>query len=111
MSEKSNTITSAEFEQKVIGATRPVLLDFWAEWCNPCRMLSPTVDQIAEDYKDQAIVGKVNIDEEPELAQRFGVMSIPTLLVIKDGSVAAKTVGVVPKAKIAAMLDEALGGK
>ena len=111
MSEKSITIKNAEFEQKVVGASRPVLVDFWAEWCNPCRMLSPTVDQIAEEYKDSAIVGKVNIDEEPELANRFGVMSIPTLIVFKDGSVAAKSVGVVPKAKIAAMLDDVLGDK
>lgn len=111
MSDKSITITNAGFEQTVMGATRPVLIDFWAEWCNPCRMLSPTVDQIAEDYKDRAIVGKVNIDEEPELANRFGVMSIPTLIVFNDGNVAAKTVGVVPKTKIAAMLDDVLGGK
>ncbi len=111
MSDKSITITNAEFEQTVMGATRPVLIDFWAEWCNPCRMLSPTVDQIAEDYKDRVIVGKVNIDEEPELANRFGVMSIPTLIVFNDGNVAAKTVGVVPKTKIAKMLDDVLGGE
>lgn len=111
MSDKSITITNAEFEQTVMGATRPVLIDFWAEWCNPCRMLSPTVDQIAEDYKDRVIVGKVNIDEEPELANRFGVMSIPTLIVFNDGNVAAKTVGVVPKTKIAKMLDDVLGGQ
>ena len=111
MSDKTITITNDEFEQTVMGATRPVLIDFWAEWCNPCRMLSPTVDQIAEDYKDRVIVGKVNIDEEPELANRFGVMSIPTLIVFNDGNVAAKTVGVVPKTKIAAMLDDVLGGQ
>jgi len=108
MSEKSVKITNAGFEQIVMGATRPVLVDFWAEWCSPCLMLSPTVDQIADDYKNRAIVGKVNIDEEPDLAHRFGVMSIPTLIVFKDGNVAAKSVGVVPKAKIAAMLDDAL---
>ncbi len=109
MSDKAITITHSEFEQQVTAASRPVLVDFWAEWCNPCRMLSPTVDQIAEDYKNRVIVGKVNIDEESELAHRFGVMSIPTLIVFKDGSVAAKSVGVVTKEKIAAMLDEALG--
>lgn len=111
MSEKAVAITNAEFEQKVVGASRPVLVDFWAEWCNPCRMLSPTIDQIAEDYQDRVIVGKVNIDEEAELANRFGVMSIPTLIVFKDGNVAAKSVGVVPKQKIASMLDDVLGGK
>lgn len=109
MSDKAVTITNSEFEQQVVAAPRPVLVDFWAEWCNPCRMLSPTVDVIAKEYENRAIVGKVNIDEEPELANRFGVMSIPTLIVFKDGSVAGKSVGVVTKDKIASMLDEALG--
>ncbi len=109
MSDKAVTITISDFEKQVISSTRPVLVDFWAEWCSPCRMLSPTVDQIAEEYQGRVIVGKVNIDEEPELATRFGVMSIPTLIVFKDGSVARKSVGVVPKEKIAAMLDETLG--
>lgn len=109
MSDKAVTITNSEFEQQVVAAPRPVLVDFWAEWCNPCRMLSPTVDAIAKEYENRAIVGKVNIDEEPELANRFGVMSIPTLIVFKDGSVAAKSVGVVTKDKIASMLNEALG--
>jgi len=109
MSDKAVTITISDFEKQVISSTRPVLVDFWAEWCSPCRMLSPTVDQIAEEYQGRVVVGKVNIDEEPELATRFGVMSIPTLIVFKDGSVARKSVGVVPKEKIAAMLDETLG--
>lgn len=111
MSEKAIVVTNSEFEQKVVGASRPVLIDFWAEWCNPCRMLGPTIEQIAEDYKDRVIVGKVNIDEEPELANRFGVMSIPTLIVFLDGSVADKSVGVVSKEKIATMLDNVLNGK
>ncbi|NLT97317.1 MAG: thioredoxin, partial [Christensenellaceae bacterium] len=80
----------------------------WAEWCAPCRMLSPTIDQIAEDYDGKVTVGKINIDEEPELAQRFGVMSLPTLILFKDGSIVSRSVGVVGKDKIAAMLDAAL---
>ncbi len=111
MSEKAMQITTDQFDEQVLGSDRPVLVDFWAEWCNPCRMLSPVIEQIAEEYKDRAIIGKVNIDEEPELAGRYGVMSIPTLIVYKDGNVAAKSVGVVGKDKIAGMLDEALGGK
>ena len=85
-----------------------MLVDFWAEWCAPCRMLSPTIDQIAEDYDGKITVGKINIDEEPELAQRFGVMSIPTLILFREGNVVSKSVGVVGKDKIAAMIDEAL---
>lgn len=111
MSEKAIQITSDRFDEQVLNAGQPVLVDFWAEWCNPCRMLSPVVDQIAADYEGRALVGKVNIDEEPELAGRYGVMSIPTLIVFKDGNVFAKSVGVVSKDKIAGMMDDALGGK
>ena len=78
MSSKAIQITNLSFDEKVSSSSRPVLVDFWAEWCAPCRMLSPTIDQIADDYDGKVTVGKVNIDEEPELAQRFGVMSIPT---------------------------------
>ncbi|NLT97610.1 MAG: thiol reductase thioredoxin, partial [Christensenellaceae bacterium] len=75
MSSKAIQITNLTFDEKVSSSSRPVLVDFWAEWCAPCRMLSPTIDQIAEDYDGKVTVGKINIDEEPELAQRFGVMS------------------------------------
>jgi len=108
MSSKAIKITNLTFDEKVSSSSRPVLVDFWAEWCAPCRMLSPTIDQIAEDYDGKVTVGKINIDEEPELAQRFGVMSIPTLILFKDGSIVSRSVGVVGKDKIAAMLDAAL---
>ncbi|MGI5918759.1 MAG: thioredoxin [Christensenellales bacterium] len=108
MSSKAIQITNLTFDEKVSSSSRPVLVDFWAEWCAPCRMLSPTIDQIAEDYDGKVTVGKVNIDEEPELAQRFGVMSIPTLILFKDGSIVSRSVGIVGKDKIAAMLDAAL---
>ena len=108
MSSKAIQITNRTFDEKVSSSSRPVLVDFWAEWCAPCRMLSPTIDQIAEDYDGKVTVGKINIDEEPELAQRFGVMSIPTLILFKDGSIVSRSVGVVGKDKIAAMLDAAL---
>ena len=97
------TITKENFEQKVLNSTQPVLLDFWASWCGPCRMLSPIVDEIAEEA-DGFKVGKVNVDEQRELAFQFRVMSIPTLVVIKDGKVVNQSVGVQAKPKILAMI-------
>lgn len=99
------TVTAENFEEEVLNSDKPVLLDFWATWCGPCKMVSPIVDEIAEE-NTEIKVGKINVDEQGELAQKFGVMSIPTLLVIKDGQVATRSVGAKPKTAILKMLDE-----
>lgn len=96
-------ITNESFENEVLRADKPVLLDFWASWCGPCRMVSPIVDEIAEERSD-IVVGKINVDEQPALAARFGIMSIPTLVVMKDGKVANHAVGARSKAQILDLL-------
>ena len=97
------TITKENFEAEVLNSDVPVLLDFWATWCGPCRMIAPTLAQIAEENEGKLKVGKVNVDEQMELAMRFGVTSIPLLVVMKDGKVVNKAVGAMPKAKIEAL--------
>ena len=97
-------ITRENFEQEVLKSDKPVLIDFWAQWCGPCRMLSPTISEIAEEYKDKVKVCKVNVDEEQELAAQFGVMSIPTMILFKGGEAAGKLVGAMPKEEILKVL-------
>ena len=97
-------ITSENFEREVLQSDKPVLIDFWASWCGPCRMLSPTISEIAEEYKGKVKVGKVNVDEESELAAMFRVSSIPLLVVMKNGKVVNSSVGVRPKEQIVKML-------
>ena len=96
-------VTKENFSQEVLQSDKPVLIDFWASWCGPCRMVSPVVDEIAEENTDVK-VGKVNVDEQRELAAQFNVMSIPTLVVIKNGKTVNQMVGARPKVQIAAML-------
>ncbi|WP_312640452.1 thioredoxin [Hydrogenoanaerobacterium sp.] len=100
------TITKENFEAEVIRSEKTVLLDFWAPWCGPCRMVSPIVDEVAQEVSATAKVGKINVDEQPELAAEFQVMSIPTLAVIKDGKVVQSSVGAKSKAAILGMLEK-----
>lgn len=97
------TITKENFEQEVLRADKPVLVDFWAVWCGPCRMVAPVVEEIAAENPD-IVVGKVNVDEQPELAQKYGVMSIPTLIVFKDGQAINQTVGARSKSALLSLV-------
>ena len=96
-------ITNANFQEEVMRSEKPVLVDFWAPWCGPCRMVGPIVEEIAQERDDVKVV-KVNVDEEPELANRFGIMTIPTLMVIKNGEITSQSAGAKPKKAILEML-------
>ena len=98
------TITQNNFKKEVLESSKPVLIDFWASWCGPCRMIAPIVEQIADEQAGALKVGKINVDEEPQLAAQFGVMSIPTLVLFKDGQLVGKSVGVKPKQAIMSMI-------
>ncbi len=102
------TITNDNFAESVTNAKQPVLLDFWAAWCGPCKMVEPIVDELATDYEGKVTVGKVNVDDYPELSSQFGVMSIPTLLLFKDGQPVETVIGVQPKPALSAMIDKHL---
>ncbi len=99
--------TTENFSTEVLASDKVVLVDFYADWCGPCRMVAPVVAQIAEEYADRAVVGKLNVDENEEIAVRYGVMSIPTLIAFKNGEVAGKLVGVQPKEVIERLIQEA----
>lgn len=100
-------ITTQDFNEKVINSSKPALVDFWASWCGPCKMLSPVVDSVSEQY-DSVDFYKVNVDEQPELAQEFGIMSIPTLIMFKNGEVFDESVGVAPEAELKAFVEKAI---
>ena len=97
-------LTEKNFEEEVLKSDKPVLVDFWATWCGPCRMLAPTIEKIAEEQEGVIKVGKIDVDDEPELAAKYGIASIPTLMVFKNGEVVKSSVGVQPKPMIEAML-------
>ena len=104
----ATAVTRSDFEQAVLESEVPVLVDFWATWCPPCRAIAPTVDAIAAEYQGKAKVVKLDIDEEPEIADRYGVRSIPTLIVFKNGEKSGELVGAYPKAAISGLIDQAL---
>ena len=101
------TLTGENFEQEVLKAEVPVLVDFWATWCGPCRMLGPELEKLAEEQEGKLIVAKVNVDEEEELAAQFGVMSIPTMIVFKNGEQAGKKVGFCKKEEVLQFVEQA----
>ena len=96
-------ITKNTFNEEVVHSDKPVLVDFWASWCGPCKMVSPIIDEIADERTDIKVV-KINVDEEPELANQFGIMSIPTLMVVKNGKIVNQSTGARPKSQILEML-------
>lgn len=106
MSEHVTDATDTNFEQDVLGSDKPVLVDFWAAWCAPCRMLAPTVDAVAEKYAGSASVVKLNVDENPGVSQRYGIKGIPTLILFKDGKEAERVVGATSKEAISKMIDK-----
>lgn len=108
MSNAIKTLTDASFQADVIDSETPVLVDYWAAWCGPCKMIAPILDQAAEQYKDQIIIGKLNVDENPEMAAKFGVRGIPTLMVFKEGKAVATKVGALSKAQLDAFIEESL---
>jgi len=101
-------ITDATFDEVVLKSTQPVLVDFWATWCGPCRMVGPIIEELSGDYEGKAVVGKVDVDSNQEFAAKYGVRNIPTVLLFKNGEVVDKQVGVAPKATYAAKIDAVL---
>jgi len=108
MGEFTKEFTDDNFETEVIQSTKPVLVDFWAEWCGPCRQIAPTVDEVAAEYEGRAVVGKVNIDHHPEIASEYGIRSIPNLLIFSDGKVQQQIVGAVGKGELSEAINKLL---
>ena len=106
----TKNITDENFEAEVLKADKPVIVDFWAEWCGPCKMLTPTIDAISEEYNDKSVIVKVNVDEAPAIATKYGIRSIPSLLFFNNGEVVEQKVGAVSKDELTAVLDKLIEG-
>lgn len=101
-------LNNSSFETEVLKSNKPVLVDFWAPWCGPCKALAPVIDEISNEYADKLKVGKVNVDDNPEISMQYGIRSIPTLIVFKDGEVFEQVIGAVPKSEIEKVVQKAL---
>jgi thioredoxin 1 len=99
------TLTENNFRHEVLESSKPVLVDFWASWCGPCHMIAPAIEELASDYDGRATIGKLNVDEQPGIAQRYGIRSIPSVLLFQDGQVVDQIVGAVPKKALAEKLN------
>ncbi|MEZ4789113.1 MAG: thioredoxin [Flavobacteriales bacterium] len=102
-------LTDSNFEELALKSDKPVMIDFWAEWCGPCRMVGPVVEELAKEYDGKAVVGKVNVDNNPQVAMKYGIRSIPTILFLKNGEVVDRSVGAVPKSQLSQKLEGQLG--
>ena len=109
MAGKYVTLTEDNFKSEVIESSKPVLVDFWADWCGPCRVIAPAIEEIATDYDGQAVIGKLNVDDQPNIAAQYGIRSIPTLLFFKNGELVDQIIGAVPKTQVVGSLEKVLG--
>jgi len=108
MGAKMIELSEQNFEEQVVASDRPVLVDFWAEWCGPCHAIEPALEEVAVEYEDKIVVGRVNVDENPAIASRYGVRSLPSILLFRNGEVNNQIVGAVPKARITNLLDQSI---